>query len=698
MMSTLPLRRCGVMATFLLGMALVAGPMVSVSSAVDAVEEHGPESADSTVNELTKLSLEALMDITVTSVSRKPQRLADTASAVFVISQEDIRRSGATSIPEVLRMAPGVQVARIDSSKWAVSIRGMNGRFSNKLLVLQDGHSIYTPLFSGVYWETLDTPLEDIERIEVIRGPNAALWGSNAVNGVINIITRSAADSHGTLASVGGGTHEKEFVTLRHGTRVGETGDVSFHVKQFGRGPGRDSGGGDANDSWDMVSGGFRADTLPSAKDSLSLQGDFYSGHYNETYTLYSMPTLADPSYSSVRQATSDGSGGTLRGRWQRTLSYTDAISLQLSYDHYQRHMVVLDETRDTVDVDFQHRFAWGSRNDLVWGVEYRYSQDNLGFTPYISFSEAQEGNNRLSLFVHDEIGLIPGKLALILGSRMEYNDETGYNVQPNGRLIWTPLPQHTLWGSVSRAVRTPARGDSDITYRYRTLPPGTMGNPLPLQLEINGTSAFAPESILAYELGYRTEPLHRLTVDVSLFYNDYQGLRALQYGTLYQPTPATLSQPMLLSNDIHGHSYGYETSLTWTPQEWWRLQATYSYLISIMQLDNGSSDEVNRSNAADGSPHHQFSLRSGFDLGHGVELDLWLRGADRVGSIDSVTIPGYVTADVRLAWKATAAVELSLVGQNLLQSQHQEYIPEFINTTPSEVPRTVYGKVTVKF
>jgi len=685
-----------------IGSNLVAALLLAIivshneARATDIPEKGYGEST--AVSDLAKLSLEALMDIEVTSASRKSQRLANTAAAIFVINQEDIRRSGATSVPDILRMAPGVQVARIDSNKWAVSIRGANGRFSNKLLVLKDGRSIYTPLFSGVYWETQDMPLENIERIEVIRGPGAAMWGANAVNGVINIITKAAAETKGVLVSAGGGSFENEFGAIRYGTTLGESSDLTLYGKYTGRGNGVYSNGSDAHDAWNISTGGFRLDTQPSTRDTLSLQGDYYYSNFNETYTLYRLPSVSDPTYSSVKPTTSRGNGGNLLGRWQRTLSYTDSLSLQLSYDHYQRRMVVLDETRDTVDLDFQHRFAWGSRNDLIWGIGYRFSHDNLGATPFISFVDANKGNNLFSAFLHDEISLIPSKLALILGSRFERNDYTGFEIQPNGRLIWTPTPQHTFWGSVSRAVRTPSRGDHDIVYRYRTLPPGSVGNPLPMSLEIDGNSGFSSEKLVAYEVGYRTEPLRRLTFDLSLFYNRYDGLRVLQMGTPYLLSATSISQPMLLSNSMHGHTYGYETSATWTPYDWWRLQATYSYLCSIMYLDNGSTDETNRKNAASGSPRHQFSLRTGFDLGRHVELDLWLRGADRVGSIDSVSIAGYVTSDIRLSWKPDNKLEFSLTGQNLLQSRHPEYIPEFINTTPSEVPRSVYGKITWRY
>lgn len=292
---------------------------------------------------------------------------------------------------------------------------------------------------------------------------------------------------------------------------------------------------------------------------------------------------------------------------------------------------------------------------------------------------------------------MIPNTLSLILGSRFEHNDFTGFEIQPNGRLIWTPSTQHSFWASVSRAVRTPSRGDQDIQYRFKSASPSETGLSIPLRLEIDGSSNFRSETVIAYELGYRTQPLQHLTLDLSVFFNQYDHLRVRQEGLQgLEATNAVLLYP--LSNDMHGHTYGAELSATWRPSDWWRLQAAYSYLCSIMYLDNGSPDDVNRSNAAAGSPRHQGSIRSGFDLGKQVELDLWLRAVDQVTYIDGVNIPGYVTMDVRLAWKPTKTIELSLVGQNLLQKRHPEYIPEFINTTASEVPRSVYGKLTWKF
>jgi iron complex outermembrane recepter protein len=651
------------------------------------------------------------MQIEITSVSKKAQRLSDAAAAVFVITQEDIRRSGVTSIAEALRMAPGVQVARIDANKWAVSIRGINGRFANKLLVLMDGRSLYSPLFAGVYWEVQDTALEDIDRIEVIRGPGAALWGSNAVNGVINIITKPAELTQGGMLSAGGGTESRGFATARYGMHWGNDTNLRLYAKHQSTSNAVDSTGAASHDAWDMTRGGFRLDAQPSYRDTLSLSGDYYAGTTAEKYTLYRQPTSLDPptaSFSSSPDAESHMSGGNVLARWQRSLEGNDSLSLQLYYDHFDRSMIILDQKQDTFDLEFQHRFSLLERQDVIWGLGYRHSRDSLGATSIISFNPPSRDTQLYSWFLHDEIKIVPEKLSLILGSRFEHNSYTGFEVQPNARLLWTPNPGNTLWGAVSRAVRTPARGDSDIAYRYRTISAPldpSLGAPipgLPLRLEIDGNKNFKSETLLAYEVGYRTEPMPHVAVDIATFYNIYDRMRVITPagGTLEPDFNAPLNQVanFQLTNQMHGHAYGVELAAEWSPIPWWRLHAAYSYLRIKMYLESPSVDLVNKGDAEGDSPRHQFSVRSGIDLGKGVEFDLWLRGADRLRYIDMSTIPGYLTMDVRLAWKPQPRLELALVGQNLLHRQHPEFIPEFINTFPSEVQRSVYGKVTWKF
>lgn len=680
--------------------ASALGKLLPGVAAVAVLGLSAPARAAGTANmsEFLSMPLEDLMQIEITSVSKKTQRLSDAAAAVFVITQEDIRRSGVTSIPEALRMAPGVQVARIDANKWAVSIRGLNGRFANKLLVLMDGRSLYSPLFAGVYWEVQDTPLEDIDRIEVIRGPGAALWGANAVNGVINIITKSAEATQGGFVSAGGGTESRDFVTARYGFGFGKDAHLRFFAKHQDTASQVFGDGTTSHDAWQLTRTGFRMDAQPNTSDSITVSGDYYDGNAEERYTLYHVPTQQDPTFSSQPNANSQMRGGNLLGRWQRALSETSNLSLQLYYDHSERNMIILGERQDTVDLDLQHRFTLWERQDIIWGLGFRYSNDALAQTATISFNPPTRGTELYSAFVHDEIKLVPERLSLIVGSRFEHNSYTGFELQPNGRLLWTPAPNHTFWGAVSRAVRTPARGDSDIVYRYLVDPTP----PLPVRYQIDGNKSFKSETLTAYELGYRTEPVSHVALDVALFYNDYQKLRVLKVEPWqFEPSsqaPTDIVQPLSLANLMHGHTYGAELGAEWSPIIWWRLHATYSYLVSKMYLESPSIDDINKRDAEGGSPQHQFTVRSGLDLGKGIEFDLWLRGSDKLSYIDRTTIPGYLTLDARLAWRPIPKLELSVVGQNLLHDHKQEFNPEFINTFPTAVQRSVYGKATWKF
>jgi iron complex outermembrane receptor protein len=642
--------------------------------------------------DLTTYNIEDLMNITVTSVSKKSQKLADAAAAIYVITQDDIHRSGVTTIPDALRMVPGVQVAQIDSNKWAVTSRGFNGRFANKLLVLMDGRSLYTPFFVGVYWEIQDYVLDDIERIEVIRGPGAALWGSNAVNGVVNIITKSADKTIGGLINSGGGSNETAFATARYGAAVGESTNLRLYAKYRERDGFVDSAGNGTNDSWHTTQGGFRLDSNLTHQDKLTVQGDYYDGKLNETYTLYDL----NPPYKheGVQHGTTV-SGGNILARWQRELSGTENLSLQLYYDHSERNMLVSPQKFNTVDLEFQHSFSLGSYQNIVWGLGYRFSQYELTNTPTLSFDQQRVANNLYSSFLHDEITLIPATLSLIIGSRFENSDYAGFDVMPTGRLLWTVTPHDSIWGAVSRAVRSSTKGEQDIHYNYRTIPTAT-----PLRLQIDGNPDFKSEDLLAYEIGYRTEPMQHLSFDIATYYNSYSNLRVISPGarTAHPGPPAYDVQHFMLTNDMHGTALGIELSADWTPLEWWRLQAAYSYQRLSMHLDGTSFDTINRGNAQGDVPQNQFSVRSGFDLGRQVTLDLWLRGTDRIASIDGVAIRGYTTMDARLAWKPVKGLELALVGQNLFESHHAEFIPEYINTQPTELVRSVYGKLTWQF
>src|SRR6202165_2341930 len=418
------------------------------------------------IPDVPAITLEDLMNLQVTSVSKRAQKLADAAAAIFVITQDDIRRSGASSIPEALRMAPGLEVARIDENKWAIGSRGFNGRFDNKLLVLIDGRSVYTPLFSGVYWNVQDVLLEDIDRIEVIRGPGATLWGANAVNGVINIISKKTKDTQSAVVTAGAGSEERGSGGFRYGSKIGDT-SYRAYGKYFNWGPSVYPSGMTAHDGWDALRGGFRADWTPAGADSLTLQGDIYRSKYGETLTG---PSLSSP-YSGTCPNNGKYSGGNILGRWNHS-SEGSSMSLQMYYDN----MTIADNSlfvdhQNIFDMDFQHGFHVGDSQQFVWGLGYRSIRDRNDSSFSVSLQPNQVTLNHFSAFVQDEISLVDNRLRLTFGSKFEHNDFTGFEVQPNARLLWTLTPNQSVWTAVSRAVRTPALTEEGLRLNSAAIP-----------------------------------------------------------------------------------------------------------------------------------------------------------------------------------------------------------------------------------
>ena len=651
--------------------------------------------ASSPVNDMTNLSLEDLMRVEVTSVSKKGEQLSDAAAAIFVITQEDIRRSGVTNIPDALRMVPGVEVARIDANKWAVTARGFNSRFATKLLVLMDGRSVYSPAFSGVWWDVQDTLLEDIDRIEVIRGPGATLWGANAVNGVINIITKKAGETQGGLATVGAGTEEKGFGSLRYGLKLGDHSDARAYVKYFNRDGTVTRSGVQGADDWDQFRTGFRLDHEPSAQNNFTLQGDYYRGTAGSTYDF---PTLDAP-FSARIQEKADTAGGNILGRWKHGFSNDSELSLQAYYDRTERKELLISEDRDTIDFDLQHRFKWIGGQEIVWGLGYRLTRDSfVNVNELRTINPDSRTDQLFSAFIQDDITLIQDRLRWVIGSKFEQNDYTGYEVQPSTRLIWTPSKDQSVWGAVSRSVRTPSRAETTVSTNVAVIPPGQAQNfsPLPILVQIRGTSNFQSEELIAYELGYRLRPINRLTFDLAGYYNQYSNLRASNSIPSAPPTLASnagnpyLQSALDLNNNLSADIYGVELALEWQPLDWWRLKGSYTYA----EMKNDQSSEL--TGAQNQSlPRHQFSLRSIMNLGKDIEADAWLRYVD---SFDNGGVPSYFTLDLRLAWRPIKNLELALVGQNLLENQHQEFRPEQFSTTVYEVQRGVYGKLTWKF
>ncbi|MBU6400127.1 MAG: TonB-dependent receptor [Verrucomicrobia bacterium] len=651
-------------------------------AATGAVASDGVKS---TGQDLTDIPIEKLMDIEVTSVAKKAEKLSESPAAVTVITADDIRRFGATSIPEALRLVPGLDVARLDANEWAISARGFNDVFANKLLVMIDGRSVYTPLFSGVFWDVQDTMLEDIDRIEVVRGPGATLWGANAVNGVINIITKSAKDTQGALATGGGGTEELGFGGVRYGGKLADNAWFRVYGKYFDMADFPLYNGAQAYDGWQKGQGGFRADWDVSDRNAITFQGDGYAGLVHQVFGA-TVPANPPTFYESLADQFSM-SGGNLQGRWVHTYSEDSDLQVQAYWDHTERHTEIFQDNLNTYDVELQHRFPVGTFNDVVWGLGYRYMVDHVGNSPTVALAPDRLTDQLFSAFVQDEITLVPDRLHLTLGSKLEHNDFTGFEVEPGARLSWTPQDRHMIWGSISRAVRTPSFAEEDVTLNHANPP----GSPLP-PTTLYGAPDFLSEEVIAYEIGYRAQPLERVSFDVSTFYNVYSHLRSQEFGAPPGQAPAFL--PFHLGNGLGGDTYGVELGPTWRVADWWQLRPSYTWLHMHLFKEPGSTDPG--SIAQEGwSPQQQFSLFSSMDLPYNLSFDWDVRYVD---SLPALGVPSYVVMDLRLGWRPSRNLEFAVVAQNLGESQHAEFVPTFINTQLTQVPRSVYAQMTWRF
>jgi iron complex outermembrane receptor protein len=649
-------------------------------------------SAQNNQVDVTTMSVEDLMNMQVTSVSKRTQKVADAAAAVYVITQEDIRRSGATNIPEALRLAPGVQVARIDENKWAISARGFNGRFADKLLVLIDGRSVYTPLFSGVYWNVQDVMLEDVDRIEVIRGPGATLWGANAVNGVINIITKSARNTQAGLATMGGGNELRGFSNLRYGGTVNQDAAYRAYAKYFNVGSSRDSIGGNGTDNWDSLRGGFRGDWNPSGPDQVTLQGDMYRSHYGELLTI---PSLNAP-YSSTFPNAGAISGGNILGRWAHDFG-SSSTSLQVYFDNTNiSENSLFADHQNIFDIDFQHSFHLTDSQAVIWGVGYRSIGDSNDSSFTVSLQPNHNQLNQFSGFGQDEISLFDRRVQLTLGTKLEHNDFTGLEVEPNARVLWNITPNQSVWTAVSRAVRTPALTERGLQLVSAVIPPGGPGNPTPLAAEANvyGSNQFQSEDLLAYEVGYRVQVANNVSADIATFYNNYTHLRSAEPGAPFvqtDPAPLHLVVPFVASNKMHGGTYGAELFTEYKVIPRWKLSGSYSYLQMDIRKDATSLDPT-PDNPNMSSPRHQFYVRSSLDVFRKLEHDFTVRYVDE---LPGLSIPSYYSVDTHFSYALPHSYELSIGSQNLFNHQHLEFVPDFINVSPTEVKRSIYGSIT---
>jgi len=641
-------------------------------------------------SDLTAKSIEDLMDIEVTSVSKKEERLFQTAAAVYVITQEEIRRSGLTSIPELLRLAPGIQVARIDGSKWAITARGFNGRIANKLLVLIDGRTVYSPEASGVYWEVQDLLLEDIERIEVIRGPGGTLWGANAVNGVINIITKSTQDTRGGLVTASVGSEDRGIVSFRYGANLGARASYRFYGKYSNRGELVDLAGRGANDAQQLEQGGGRVEWQPTERDELTLEGETYRSNLHENPTGVS---AANP-FAPFANRSADFSGGHIKGRWARVFSTTSDMALQVYFDRFNRQLFGFGSHINTFDLDFQHHVAIGQRQDVVWGFGYRlvsqHTESNSSSS--IQLNPQAKTVQLFSGFAQDEINLVKDRLRLILGVKLEHNYLSGLEAQPSVRLSWTPSRTQTVWAAASRSVRTPARVEQDIRVNFQAFP-GPGG--LPIIVTAFGNPNPDSEVLHAYEIGFRTQPHPKLSLDVATFYNVYDHLTSHELGLPFfetDPLPH-LVFPNYYANLLRGETYGMEAAVNLDITRRWKLHGSYTFLRVQLHRDATSSDAISEGTEGD-NPRHQFQLHSSLNLWRNLDFDTALY---QVRS-KSRQVPGYTRIDARFGWRIKERLEVSGGVQNLLDKRHLEFNGLDSLVLPSQVRRSVFGKLTWRF
>ncbi|MDB5104133.1 MAG: TonB-dependent receptor [Fibrobacteres bacterium] len=606
--------------------------------------------------ELKRMSLEELMDVKVTLVSKTPERLTQVPSAVQVITQDDIRRSGAVTLPDALRLASNLQVAQIDGRQWAISARGMNMGLANKLLVMIDGRTVYTPLYAGVFWDLQNLLVDNIERIEVVSGPGGTLWGANAVNGVINVITKGSEYTQGGLVGLAAGTTVRDVAGARYGGKLGQNAYYRVWGRRFDHNGTDTLGGGDGNSGWDFTQGGLRMDYLPSERDRLTLTGNIATGNFES-------------------QDTRTG-GQYLIGRWTRQVSEESEVYFQAYADHQDRAVPgIFDEDLQTLDFDFHHRIPLGARNSFIWGAGYRVSRDQITNSAILAILPADKTLQLFNGFIQDQFAVIPEKVDLTLGSKLEHNDYSGWEVMPSARLAWTPTGNQTVWGAISRAVRSPSRVDADF---FLPAPPVPAGTP-----RLLGGPDFMAENLTAYELGYRTRPMVNLSLSVAAFYDLYDDLRILEQ------VPGTATD-YIYANGGAGGIRGVELSAGMQATPWWQVRGGYTWLDEEYWVQHGHA-EIPIVGAQGNDPGHQFTLHSNMDLSRGFQLNA---AARFVSELTAPKVPNYGTFDLGAVWEYRN-LTVSVLGQNLAERRHREFA---VAPDIQEIPRSVLGRISCRF
>jgi iron complex outermembrane recepter protein len=635
--------------------------------------------------DLGDLDIEQLAKIRVTSAARRPQPLSQAAAAIFVITRDDIARSGAASLPEALRLAPGLEVARSGARDWAISARGFNDVVSNKLLVLVDGRAVYSPLFAGVFWDVQDIVLQDVDRIEVILGPGATLWGSNAVNGVINVVTRATSETKGALLEAHAGTEDRFGGTARYGARLKPGITARVYGKYSDRDPADLLNGDPATDNWRLGQGGFRLDAQSSSKNRFTFQGDAFAANGQERQLL----PQPDPPYAALDAYDLRSHGGNLLGRWVRSAGEPNLFTVQGYVDRTVREQPpYLGRAALTVaDLDVKHRFVAGKHHSIVWGVGARLNHDDVTGAYPVSMVPARRTTYLVTGFVQDEIAPGSGRLRATIGTKIEHETFAGLSLQPNVRVLWQAAPSHSLWGAVSRAVRTPSRVDTDIFENAGTIP-----GPPPTAITVVADTAFQSEQLMAYELGYRGQPTARLTFDADLYYNAYDHLRAVLPPASFTPGQSVVT--FAIVNGAMATSYGGTAAASWRVSPRLRLRADYTYLHLKIEAADSTPTAISDL-VAELNPRHQAALRASLSLPARIDLDLAARYVSPIHAAAD-TIPHYLQGDLRLAWSPMKGVSIAAIGQDLFSPRHREFRPRPFGAEQRAIERR--GRVQVEW
>jgi iron complex outermembrane receptor protein len=609
---------------------------------------------DLEVGALKAMSMDELLDIQVTSVSKRNENISETASAIQVITNEDIFHSGATSLPEVLRLASNLQVAQVNSSQWAVSARGFNNVLANKLLVLIDGRVVYTPMYGGVFWDVQNLLLEDIDRIEVISGPGGTLWGANAVNGVINVITKSSKETRGLYGEAALGTELRSTVGVRYGGTISDKLFYRVYGTAFKRGNTIFQDSVDARDDWQTAHGGIRLDWVASENSDVALISNIYEAR-------------PDPDGGAPVIA----SGGNALIRWNYNRSGRSSLQVQAFYDRTWRDFRNgFAEELGTYDFDAQHRYSLAKVHQVVYGFGLRLMHHNVKNLELFAFNPAKKTLYLYNVFLQDEIRLAKEKLRLTLGLKVEYATYTDFQYLPNARLAWTATRNQTVWGAVSRAVRNPARIDREFNL---DLAPG---------IRFIEGSDFKSEKVTAYELGWKSQAPGKLTIGVAAFYNVYDDIRSVE------PGPPPFGIPVTFGNGVEGNTRGAEISFAHQLGGKWKLRGGYTFLKKDLRLKEKSKD-MNEASAESNDPNHQILIQSIAQVHTNLSIGAVARYVDQ---LRSPSVPSYVGLDIQFSFKLHENIQFNLTGQNLLQKYHTEFVPS--SPEPKDIERSIYGKI----